>query len=259
MGYEIKKEGKFEYVEVGEGPVLLLLHGLFGALSNFKDVIDFFKDKYTVTIPIMPLYTLPVVKTTVKHMMRYVRDFIEYKGYDKVNILGNSLGGHVALIYATEHPEKVKSLILTGSSGLYENPMGSTYPRKGNIDFVREKVAYTFYDPKHATDELVYECFNIVNDRAKALKVLTLARSAIRQNMAKYLPGFKMPVLLIWGTDDKITPPEVAEEFNKLLPNSKLVWIERCGHAPMMEHPEEFNQKLRPWLDEVNFVKEDAG
>lgn len=255
MDYEIKKEGKFEYVEAGSGPVLLLLHGLFGALSNFKDVLDHFKSKYTVTIPIMPLYTLPVINTNVKNMMKYIRDFIEHKGYKDVNLLGNSLGGHVALFYVSRHPDMVKSLTLTGSSGLYENPMGSTYPRKGNIDFVREKVAYTFYDPKHATDELVNECFNIVNDRAKALKVLTLARSAIRQNMASELPKFKLPTCLIWGTDDKITPPEVAEEFNKLIPDSTLYWIENCGHAPMMEYPEKFNQVLEPWLDNVNFPK----
>jgi pimeloyl-ACP methyl ester carboxylesterase len=247
----IKKEGGFEYVELGEGPVVVVLHGLFGALSNFKDVLDHFKSSYRVVIPLMPLYTLPVLKTNVKNLMEHIRDFIEFKGFDKVNLLGNSLGGHVALVYASKHPEKVASLTLTGSSGLYENTMGQSYPRKGNIDYVRERVQYTFYDPKTATDELVNECFAIVNDRVKTLKILSLAKSAIRHNMADELPKMKMPTCLIWGKQDNITPPEVGEEFNKLMPNSELFWMDKCGHAAMMEKPEEFNGIYEAWLNKT--------
>ena len=65
MDYEIKEEGKFQYVECGEGPVIVVLHGLFGALSNFKDVLDHFSGKYRVVIPIMPIYELPVPETNV--------------------------------------------------------------------------------------------------------------------------------------------------------------------------------------------------
>ena len=247
----LKKDGGFEYVEVGEGPVVVVLHGLFGALSNFKDVLDHFQSNYRVVIPIMPLYTLPVLNTNVKSLMKHIRDFIEYKGFDKVNLLGNSLGGHVALVYAAKYPEKVDTLTLTGSSGLYENTMGQSYPRKGNIDYVRERVQYTFYDPKTATDELVDECFAIVNDRMKTLKILSLAKSAIRHNMAEDLPNMKMDTCLIWGKQDNITPPEVGEEFNKLMPNSELFWMDKCGHAPMMEKPEEFNGIYEAWLNKT--------
>jgi pimeloyl-ACP methyl ester carboxylesterase len=244
----IKKEGGFEYVEVGEGPVIVVLHGLFGALSNFKDVLEHFKGGYRVVIPMMPLYSLPVLKTNVKNLAEYIHDFIEYKGFERVNLLGNSLGGHVALVYGAKHPSKVDSITLTGSSGLYENTMGQSYPRKGNIDYVRERVQYTFYDPKTASDELVNECFAIVNDRVKTLKILSLAKSAIRHNMADELPNMVMPTCLIWGKQDNITPPEVGEEFNKLMPNSDLFWMDKCGHAPMMEKPEEFNGIFESWL-----------
>jgi pimeloyl-ACP methyl ester carboxylesterase len=251
MDENIKKDGGFEYVEVGNGPVMVVLHGLFGALSNFKDVLDHFKSKYRVVIPLMPLYTLPVLNTNVKNLMEFVHDFIQYKGYGKVNLLGNSLGGHVALVYASKHPSKVQTLTLTGSSGLYENSMGQSYPRKGNIDYVRERVEYTFYDPKTATNELVNECFAIVNDRMKTLKILSLAKSAIRHNMADELPKMKMPTCLIWGKQDNITPPEVGEEFNKLMPNSELFWMDKCGHAAMMEKPEEFNALYESWMNKT--------
>lgn len=249
MEEQIIKEGKFEYVEQGEGPVIILLHGLFGALSNFKDVLNHFSSKYKVVVPLMPIYTLPVINTNAKNLAKYIHEFIEFKGYPKVNLLGNSLGGHVALIYASKHINKVNTLTLTGSSGLYENAMGGSFPRKGDKGYIKEKVAVTFYDPAHATDNLVDECFEIVNDKSKLVRILSLAKSAIRHNMAKELPNLNIPTCLIWGKNDTITPPEVAEEFNELLPNSELFWVDKCGHAAMMEQPTEFNSILSSWLD----------
>lgn len=249
MDLEIKKEYDFEYIEVGEGAPIILLHGLFGALSNFKDVIKKFSPKYKILIPLLPIYTLPVLNTNVKALAKFLRDFIEFKNFSKVNLLGNSLGGHVALVYTKEHMHKVNTMILTGSSGLYENAMGGTFPRREDKEFIRKKVAYTFYDPKHATDELVDEVYGIVNDRGKLVRILSLAKSAIRHNMANDLKNFTMPVCLIWGKQDTITPPEVAEEFHRLLPNSDLFWIDQCGHAPMMEQPEQFNSILEKWLE----------
>jgi pimeloyl-ACP methyl ester carboxylesterase len=154
----------------------------------------------------------------------------------------------VALVYASKHPGTVRTLILTGSSGLYENAFGGGFPRREDKEFIRKKVAVTFYDPKFATDELVDECFVTVNDRAKLIRILSLAKSAIRHNMAGELPKLKMPVCLIWGKQDTITPPHVAEEFNTLIPHSELFWIDHCGHAAMMEQPAEFNGILDKWL-----------
>lgn len=249
MTLDIKEEKGFRYLEDGQGEPLVLLHGLFGALSNFQDVIDRFKHKYTVLVPILPIYELPVLDTNVKKLQKFLTSFLDHKGLDVVNLLGNSLGGHIALVFTKNHPDRVKRLILTGSSGLYENAMGGSFPRREDKTFIRKKVAETFYDPEVATDELVDECFEIVNNRGKLLRILTLAKSAIRHNMSKDLADFKMPVCLIWGKNDTITPPDVAEEFHRLLPNSELFWIDKCGHAAMMEHPNTFNEILENWLD----------
>lgn len=250
MNQEIIEEGSFSYLEQGDGPPLVLLHGLFGALSNFKEVVDHFSQRYTVYIPMLPIYTLPVLQTSVKNIAAYLSDFIDHKKLEKVNLLGNSLGGHVALVYTRDHLERVNALILTGSSGLYENAFGASFPRREDKEFIRKKVEVTFYDPKHATDELVDECYEIVNDRNRLIRILAIAKSAIRHNMAKELEDMDMPACLIWGKNDTITPPDVAEEFHKLLPNSSLFWIDKCGHAAMMEQPEEFNRLLDSWLRE---------
>ena len=245
---EIKREGEFEYLEAGEGHVIILLHGLFGALSNFRDVIEQFSTNYKIVVPIMPLYTMPIIKTNVINLGRYIQRFIKYKKFEKVTLLGNSLGGHVALVYALNNMDRVHSMILTGSSGLYENAFGGSFPRREDKEFLRKKIAVTFYDDALATDELVDEVFEIVNDRSKLIRILAIAKSAIRHNMAKDLSQFEKPSCLIWGKDDVVTPPEVAEEFHALLPNSELHWIDKCGHAAMMEHPAEFNRILNEWL-----------
>jgi pimeloyl-ACP methyl ester carboxylesterase len=248
MNQELIEEGGFRFIQEGEGPTIILLHGLFGALSNFRDVLDHFSPNYTVMIPMLPIYTLPVLNTNVKNIASFLHDFIKFKKLDNVTLLGNSLGGHVALVYAKMHPEKVKAMILTGSSGLYENAFGASFPRREDKEFIRKKVAVTFFDPKHATDEMVDECFEIVNDRNRLLRILAIAKSAIRHNMANDLPNMTMPVCLIWGKNDTITPPEVGDEFHKLLPDSELFWIDECGHAPMMEQPQQFNAFLEAWL-----------
>ncbi len=253
METELKKEGKYQYIESGDGPVVLILHGLFGALSNFKEVFYHFAPKYRVVIPMLPIYTLPVINTNVKNIANYVKDFVDFKGYDKVHLLGNSLGGHLSLIFASKYPENVASMTLTGSSGLYESALGDTYPKRGNYEYIKEKVEVTFYDPKNASKELVDECYEIVNDKSKALRILSLAKSAIRHNVARDLPYMHMPVCLIWGKNDTITPPEVADEFNELLPNADLYWIDECGHAPMMEHPEQFNRIMMDWFTKMSF------
>lgn len=251
MRHTIVTEGEFSYVEEGEGEVILLLHGLFGALSNFHDVLSHFSQEYKVVIPLMPIYEMPVINTNVKNLAKFVHDFIEFKGYKQVNLLGNSLGGHAALVYTNRHPEKVRSMILTGSSGLYENAFGSSFPKRSDKDFVRKRVEATFFDPKNATDELVDECYELVNNKGKLVRILSLAKSAIRHNMAKDLPTMNQPTCLIWGKNDTITPPEVAEEFHELLPNSDLFWLDECGHAPMMEQPEAFNRTLATWLKKL--------
>ncbi len=251
MEFSIKEENGFKFINEGEGEVLILLHGLMGALSNWTDVVNAFKKDYRVIIPLLPLYDLPILTTGVKSLAKFVHKFVKYKKLKNFTVLGNSLGGHVGLIYTLSHPEEVKSLVLTGSSGLYENAFGGSFPRRESYDFIKEKVEFTFYDPATATKELVDEVYKLVNERIKVVKILAMAKSAIRHNMSKDIHMIKVPVCLIWGRDDKITPPEVAVEFHQLLPDSELNWVDKCGHAPMMERPVEFNAHLKKFLDRI--------
>jgi len=254
MNENLKKDGGFEYLEVGEGQPLIILHGLMGNLSNFEGMINYFPKKgYKVLMPQLPIYDLPLLKTNVKNLSKFVKKFIKYKELENYILIGNSLGGHIALYYSKMNGDNVKGMILAGSSGLYENAMGGSFPRRGDYEYVTNKVQEVFYDPKIATKEIIDESFDVINDRAKLIRILAIAKSAIRHNMAKDLPKMEMPVCLIWGKEDEVTPPNVAEEFNNLLPNAELNWVEKCGHAPMMEHPDKFNEVVEKWLNKNKF------
>lgn len=248
MLQQIKQEGRYKYAETGTGEVLLLLHGLFGALSNFEDLIEHFSRRFHILIPILPLYDLEVEQTNVTGMLDYIDGFIQHKKIDRLHLIGNSLGGHIAQLYYLLRPEKIKTMTLTASSGLFENALGDAYPRKGDYEFVQKKTQATFYEPRFATKELVDEVFEIVNNREKVLRLIYMAKSAIRNNLREKIPSMTLPVCLIWGRQDTITPPFVGEEFHKLLPNSELHIMEHCGHAPMMEKPQEFNAILERFL-----------
>ena len=254
MTHSLKKEGNYSYIEAGEGTPIIVLHGLMGGLSNFDAVTDFFSQKgYKVLIPELPIYSMSLLKTNVKSFAKYLHEFIIFKGYDEVILLGNSLGGHIGLYHTKMSPDTVKCLIITGSSGLYESAMGGGYPKRSDYEVIKKKAQDVFYDPAVATKEIVDEVYETVNNRNKLIKTLAIAKSAIRHNMAKDLPNMKTPTCIIWGKNDSVTPPEVAEEFNELLPDSELHWIDKCGHAAMMEHPDEFNKIMDAWLEKRQF------
>lgn len=249
MSGVLQQEGKFKFVESGgDGDVLLLLHGLFGALSNFEGIMNRFAPKFNVVIPILPIYDLPLRKVSVNGLVDHVEEFVEFKKFRKVNVLGNSLGGHVSLLYTIRRPDRVHTMNLTGSSGLFESAMGSTFPKRGDYEFIKKKTESTFYNPEVATKDLVDEVYSSVNDRNKAIRIIAMAKSAVRHNIADKLDQIKCPTLLIWGKEDVITPPFVAEQFHELIDNTELHFLEKCGHAPMMELPDAFNDILFDFL-----------
>jgi len=245
----IVSDGKFEYLTEGSGTPMIFLHGLMGNLSNFKHQVDYFSSRgYEVVVPLLPLYSMPLATTSVSSLTKFVKKFIDHRGYTKVILVGNSLGGHIALLFQKLYPSFLKSIVLSGSSGLYEAAMGNSYPRRGDRDYIAERVRDVFHIKEVATEELIDQVFSTVNDRMKAIKTLAISKSAIRHNMAEDITSFHLPVCLIWGRQDAVTPPEVADKFHELLPNSDLFWIDNCGHAAMMEHPQEFNTIVDEWL-----------
>lgn len=253
--YDIHELGAFRYIDEGPAtdlPTVVLLHGMLGNLSNWIDTVGDLADHgYRVIVPVLPVYALPMKQTSVQGLADYVHEFLSAIDVDTATLVGNSLGGQVAILYALSHPERVSAMVLSGSSGIYEAEMGTSTPRRRDREFIRERAAVTFYESRHVTDELVDEMVEIINDRACVARLIKMARSTKKETVGSRLPRIDVPTLLVWGRNDVITPPDVAEEFRERICNSELHFIDECGHAPMIEHPQTFNQIMLRFLRET--------
>ena len=254
--FPVHETGDFRYNDEGPTdspiPPVVLLHGMLGDLSNWVDTVQSLSESgYRVLAPILPIYDFPLSDTGVPRLTEYVHNFVETLDLESTILVGNSLGGHIALLFALDHSERVDAMVLSGSSGIYEATMGTTFFKRQDREFIKERTEMTFYDSVHATEELVDEMFEIVNDRPRALRLLQIARSADEETVTEELSQLHMPTLLIWGRDDVITPPEVAEEFRDRIPEARLHFIDKCGHAPMIEHPDQFNDLTLEFLSEL--------
>jgi 2-hydroxy-6-oxonona-2,4-dienedioate hydrolase len=230
------------FVEKGSGVPIILLYGLFGSVNTFTPLIKHLEKQYRVIVPVFPFfesgYTIDIFSLT-----DFVEEIVQELELPHFHLLGNSMGGHIALLYTLKHPEKVSSLILSGSSGLYENGMGDSFPRRKDYDYIKTKTALTFYDPSIATKELVDEIYSTVNS-LRVIQIISLAKSTIRNNLEKQLPAIATDCCLIWGREDSITPAPVARQFQQHIAGARLFWIEQCGHVPMLEKPDQFNTIL---------------
>ncbi len=248
--FPIEQQGGFKYIDLGpkEGIPLVLLHGLFGTASNFDALIRYFQQSRRVLMPILPIFEMSIRRLSLKGLEDYVAAFMDEMSLERFDLLGNSLGGHLAILYTLDYPGQVRSLTLTGSSGLYESAFGTSFPKREDYEYIKNKVKLTFYDPEITTKDMVDEVFDIVNDRGKAIRIIKTAKSAIRHNVGERLHLISVPTLLIWGRQDSITPPFVAEKFDELITDTRLHILDRCGHAPMLELPKQFNALLEGFL-----------
>lgn len=231
---------------------LVLLHGLFGTLSNWQSVVKEFSKDYRVYTPELPLFDSIISESHLNRLVKFLEKYIDEHHIENPILVGNSLGGHVAILYTLKHQDHVSKLILSGSSGLYENTFGNSFPRIGDSEYIKDRIHDVFYNKNVIDDHLIDGVFNVLQNKRKALSVIGIARDAKKQNLKDELPKIKIPVLLIWGIQDYITPVSVAEEFYLSINNAKLCLINECGHVPMMEQPETFNELLKDFLNKTH-------
>jgi len=253
LRFQLKKAGEHRFVDEGarsEGPPVVLLHGLVGGVDNWVDTVEALVHRgYRALVPSLPIYRMPLGSATVGGLADNVADFLQAVGVDTAVLGGNSLGGQIAGELAIRNRPQVAALILAGSSGVREVSIGSGQVRRRDREFIRERAAMTFYDSSLVTEELVEEAYTSLNDRARASRLLRFARSAQEETLVDRLDRVSSPTLIIWGRNDRITPPPVAETLKLRIRDAELEWIDRCGHAPMMEHPRRFNRILLGFLE----------
>ena len=239
------------WLERGEGEPVLLLHGLLGQMDHWDAVLDGIAPYCRAIALSMPIFDPALPEASIRALEAHVIRFLDALEIPHAVVGGNSLGGHCALQLALNHPDRVSGLVLTGSSGLFERVPAGRAPRRPDAAYVRQKMEEVFYDRALVTDQWVEGVRSLLANRGHALRVLRFARDARRRSVAGRLPSIRVPTLLIWGAQDRITPPGVGERFHALIDGSQACYLARCGHAPMFERPEPFSDAVVTWLIET--------
>ena len=251
--FSVQQADRYKFIQLKgkreSASPLVLLHGMFGGLSNFDPLIARIQE-WPIFVPQIPVYSFDKARLKIPKLSEWLHGVLDDHNIERPILLGNSMGGHIALQYALSYPQNLRALVLTGSSGLFENDLGSSRPKRYNREYVKQRASLTFYDDL-VDDTIIDEILEVLQSPAKLIRLLRIARSTHQHNLENELPKIPHPTLLVWGRNDVITPPEVAEQFQQKMPNATLKWIDRCGHAPMMERPREFAEYLQGFLSEL--------
>lgn len=245
---------KVQVLKGGQGAPLLLLHGA-GGNPGWLPYHRALAQQYTVYAPSHPGYDQsgrPDWLGTMNDMAHFYRQFIETLQLAPVHLMGFSMGGWLAAELAAMCPPMLKSLVLVGAAGLK--------PQEGEIAeilMVSQDVAkkLRFYDPSQVPDydTLVNRQLTPDEEAAQWRNREMTSRLCWRPyfhnpNLPHYLRGVTVPTLLLWGRQDAIIPVNCGELYQQALPHATLRIIERCGHSPALEKPQEFLEAVRPFL-----------
>ena len=231
-------------IEVGQGRPVTFLHGLVGLNDHWEGVVERACHRSRCVLFEIPLLQLRGEDCSITSVTRMTVDFLrEYVGGPSI-LVGNSFGGHVALKIALDHPELVSGLVLAGSSGLLERTMVSTLTPRVSRDWLERKIGELFFDKSFMREADLDRAHRELADRGGTRAMIKLSSSARKDYLGERIHEVLAPTLLIWGRQDVVTPPEAAAEFQQKLRDSRIAWFDRCGHAPMIECPDQFAEAL---------------
>lgn len=236
------------FMEIGSGQPIIFCHGLFGSFRNFAQIGKALSNRYRVIVPCMPMYDAPLSECSVENLGRYLGEFIEDLGLKDCILVGNSMGGGAILTHAIAKPSSVSKIVLLASSGLSFIPMKGGFMKIKDFQYVKELMSGIFYDASWIKDEEVREIYNVMQNKQTLLRCLSFTRSTKRNFLHESLKNLDIPTLVIWGKEDTVTPPFIAEEFRSALKNCEVHYLDHCGHVPSYEKPEECLQLLESFL-----------
>jgi 2-hydroxy-6-oxonona-2,4-dienedioate hydrolase len=237
------------YIDTGNGQPVILLHGVFGNLTMWRQTINLLRSQYRVIVPRLPLYDVPIHRANVKSFVEVLHDFLTWHRLTNVILVGTDIGGQIALCYANAFPDMVKRIVLSGSTGLFDHVAAFDPKTQVNYNAIRNKVSDAFFRKDIVNARFVHRIYETVNTFSKGLHISALEKSSRENEIIHFLHKLPHHVLLVWGLQDKITPPEVALHFHDLLKHGTLKFIDECGHLPMIEQSELYANNILAFLD----------
>ncbi len=237
---------------VGQGQPVVFLHGLVGLNDHWEEVARRISSSCRCTMLELPLLDLKKDDCSVQGVTELTTQYLKAHTTTPAILVGNSFGGHVALRIALDHPELVSALVLAGSSGLLERTMVQGAPVRPSREWLIEKIGELFYDKSFMRESDLDRAHEALSQKQGARAMVRLSRTARRDHLGERINQIQCPTLLIWGKEDVVTPTEAATQFNELIPDARLVWFDRCGHAPMIECPDRFGAAILAFVNDLD-------
>ncbi len=252
---------KIHYQEAGSGPNVILLHGLGGDTTNWVLTIPVLASKYHVYVPDQIGFgrsDKPIMNYRPATLVEFLNLFCKKLGIEKATIVGNSLGGWAAALFAITHPEKVEKLVLVTAAGYSPKRWGGTEMTRDLLltlnpsttaDF-RRTLNQVFYNKALITDQFVEQSFTNKLKKGDGYTINSFIDSILRGEdlLDDKVKTIKAPTLVIWGREDGLTPLALGEAFAQDIPGAQKVIIDQCGHVPQIEKALEFNAALIKFL-----------
>ncbi|HYE63070.1 MAG TPA: alpha/beta hydrolase [Phycisphaerales bacterium] len=241
-----------EVGDTGTGHPIVFLHGLVGLNDHWEDVVERLKGGARCILLELPLLGLTGDDCSIHGAVALTIKFLEQHVREPATLVGNSFGGHVALRIAIERPDLVRGLVLAGASGLIEKTMVKGAPVRPSREWLQEKIGELFYDRSKMDPGDVDRAYTELTQRGHARAMVKLSKSARHNHLGDQIHTIKAPTLIIWGKQDVVTPPEACHEFAAKIRDTRVVWFDKCGHAPMLECPVDFSEALRSFVAELD-------
>lgn len=259
----------YSYSKAKDKPVVIMLHGFSADRDNWNRMAKYLSGDYQLFIPDLPGHgatdDLKNEDYSVATMTSYLRSFVDEKGITKYHLIGNSMGGGLALQWAVLRPQQVLSLTLVDAAGIYEQKSEFMQKLEAGKDslFVkqvgdmRRLVNFAMHDrpflPKELLDVMEKRQIERYPTYKKVMDSLLETQKSMSNQLFKMgLNSLRVPVLLLWGQEDKIFLPQVTAELAANLRNSTTVIMPGIGHIPNYEAPKEAAQIYRQFLQKAN-------
>ncbi len=255
---------RVRYVDVGEGPPVVLLHGFASSIENWVTVIPELKKTHRVIAIDLKGFgwtDRPVADYSPAAQAALVKAVLDQRGVKQAAIVAHSWGSSVALAFALAWPDRVSRLALY-DAWVYESQLPSMFQLAraqgvGEALFALfysersdERITLGFYDPEVVTQQLVDEVEKAFERPGTKAAALATVRGMDFKEVEKTYGRVKVPTLLLWGREDVVTPPSIGERLVRQLPRARMTVYPRCGHFPMIEAVAESTRDLIDFLEE---------
>jgi pimeloyl-ACP methyl ester carboxylesterase len=264
----VVRDSRVNYLEMGDGPPVVLIHGLSGCWQNWLENIPHLARRHRVVALDLAGFgesELPQEEISIPGYGRFVDAFLGEIGVERGSLVGNSMGGFIAAEISISHPRRVDKLVLVSAAGLVRvgnrqlyaleraarlfHPMTAAFlarrERLVRRPGLRKRMLYGVVRyPERIAPELCYE----VASGAGKPGFLDALQAIMDYDFRERLPEIEDPTLIVWGQDDRIVPVAGAYQYEKLIPNARREVWEDTGHLPMLERPARFNKLVEDFL-----------